>query len=265
MKMSSIVSGSSGNCILVGTNRCNVLVDAGTSKKKIELGLVENNIDPHDIDGIFITHEHSDHISGLGVFTRKYPVPIYGTKETLFAVKQAKSLGAIDKELFCEIEPDESYTIKDLSIKPFKISHDALNPVAYRLEYENQAVAIATDMGTFDDYTIEKLKNLDAVLLEANHDVNMLQVGPYPYPLKQRILGDRGHLSNEMSARLLIEILHDNIKKIFLGHLSKENNYAELAYETVRAEIAVSDNLYKAADFNIEVAGRSEVSALFEF
>jgi len=265
MRMASIVSGSSGNCIYVGSNRGNILIDAGVSKRKIEEGLYIHNINPKEIDGIFITHEHSDHINGLGVFTRKYPVHIYGTKETLLSIKQSCKLGKIDKDLFCEIEPDEDFQVKDLTIKPFKISHDALNPVAYRVEDGKHAVAVATDMGTYNDYVVSNLKNLDMLLLEANHDVNMLQVGAYPYHLKQRILGNRGHLSNEMSGRLLCEILHDHLKKIMLGHLSKENNYAQLAYETVKTEITVSDNQYRADDFNIEVAKRDESSTLVEF
>ena len=121
-----------------------------------------------------------------------------------------------------------------------------------------------TDLGTYNDYTIESLRGMDALLLEANHDVNMLQVGPYPYPLKQRILGDRGHLSNENSGRLLSRLLHDKLQYIVLGHLSKENNLPELAYETVKLEITQSDTQYKAGDFPIQVAKRSEVSRLIE-
>ena len=264
MRMASIVSGSSGNCIYVGSDKSNILIDAGVSKKRIEEGLCSHNINPKDIDGIFITHEHADHINGLGVFTRKYPVKIYGTKETLLSIKKCRSLGAIDKDLFCEIEPDEVFNLKDMRIKPFKISHDAINPVAYRVEDEKSAIAVATDMGTYDDYTVSNLENLDMILLEANHDINMLQVGSYPYYLKQRILGNRGHLSNEMSGRLLSRVLHDNLKKIMLGHLSKENNYEELAYETVKIEITSSERKYKAEDFNLEIAKRDRASMLFE-
>lgn len=264
MRMASIVSGSSGNCILAGSSQGNILIDAGVSKKRIEEGLYAHNVNPKDIDGIFITHEHSDHIQGLGVFTRKYPVPIYGTKETLLGICQYGKCGALDKSLFHEIEPDEPVQVKDMTIKPFRISHDALNPVAYRIEASQKAVAVATDMGSYDDYTVRNLSGLDALLLEANHDVHMLQAGIYPYYLKRRILGDRGHLSNEMSGRLLDAVLHNGLKKILLGHLSKENNYEALAYETVRTEITMSDSPYRGDDFNIEIAKRDAVSSLIE-
>jgi phosphoribosyl 1,2-cyclic phosphodiesterase len=260
--MGSIASGSSGNCILVGSEQGNVLVDVGISKKRIEEGLQRFDVSPKEVDGILITHEHSDHIQGLGVFTRKYAVPVYGTKETLRGILQCGKCGALDSDLFHEINADVPFTIKDMTINPFRISHDALNPVAYRIASEGREVAVATDMGTYDDYTISNLTGLDALLLEANHDVHMLEVGGYPYQLKRRILGNRGHLSNETSGKLLDRLLHNNLKKIFLGHLSKENNYDALAFETVRSEITLSDSPYKADDFDIEIAKRDTTSSL---
>ena len=172
----------------------------------------------------------------------------------------ALSLGVFDTSLLSPIEPDVDFQIGDLTVKPFKIDHDAVDPVAYRVESGSKAVAVATDMGHFDQYTIDHLQKLDALLLESNHDVRMLETGPYPYYLKRRILGDHGHLSNENAGRLLNNILHDNLKKIFLGHLSKENNYAELAYETVRLEIDEGDCPYGASDFSISVASRDKMS-----
>ena len=146
--------------------------------------------------------------------------------------------------------------------KPFRIDHDAANPVAYRIQCERKSVAVATDMGHFDQYIIDHLQGLDAILLESNHDVNMLETGPYPYYLKRRILGDHGHLSNENAGRLLNYILHDNLKNILLGHLSKENNYEELAYETVKLEIEQGDHGYHSADFSIAVAKRDFMSEI---
>ena len=145
-----------------------------------------------------------------------------------------------------------------------RISHDAAEPVAYRIGYGAKRVAVCTDLGVYNDYTVECLKGMDALLLEANHDVNMLQVGPYPYYLKQRILGNKGHLSNENAGRLLSRILHNNLKAIVLGHLSKENNMPELAYESVRMEITLGDCPYTAEDFPISVAQRSEPSPVIE-
>lgn len=257
MRLCSIASGSSGNCIYVGTDTTHLLVDTGISGKRTETGLNELELSLSDMDGILITHEHADHISGLGVVSRKYGIPIYATEKTIEAIKNTKSLGSIDDSLFREVRSDEKLTIKDMVIHPMKVSHDAAEPVAYRFYHGSKKMGVITDLGCFDDYTVASLRGLDVILMEANHDVNMLQVGPYPYYLKQRILGKRGHLSNELSGRLLNSILHDKMQKIILGHLSKENNLAELAYETVRMEVTMSDSPYKGDDFPIFVANRS--------
>ncbi|MBS6645162.1 MAG: MBL fold metallo-hydrolase [Clostridiaceae bacterium] len=262
MRLVSIASGSSGNCIYVGSDNSHILVDAGISNKRIEQGLSEIGVKGNEINGIVITHEHSDHTKGLGVLARKYGVPIYSTRETLEEISNMKSLGEYPAELFHPIQPDVDFEIGDLKLKPFSIDHDAANPVAYRIQCGKKSVAVATDMGHYDQYIIEHLQGLDAILLESNHDVNMLQTGPYPYYLKRRILSDHGHLSNENAGRLLNYILHDNIKKILLGHLSKENNYEELAYETVKLEINQGDNPFHASDFSITVAKRDQMSEI---
>jgi phosphoribosyl 1,2-cyclic phosphodiesterase len=264
MRMCSIASGSSGNCIYIGTEATHLLVDVGISCKRTVAGLNQLGVDGRDIDGILITHEHADHINGLGVMCRKFGIPIYATKGTIEAIKSVRSLGAIDDSLFNEIKADEKFILKDITVNPMAISHDAAQPVAYRFQNGRKHMAVATDLGTYDDYTIDCLQGMDALLLEANHDINMLQVGPYPYYLKQRILGNKGHLSNELSGRLLSKLLNDNLQTVFLGHLSRENNMAELAYETVRLEISMADNPYKPDDFPIYVASRSEVSKLVE-
>lgn len=262
MDLCSVCSGSSGNCIYVGDDNTHMIVDAGASGKKMESGVNTFDLSLKDMDAVLITHEHQDHVKGLGVIARRYGIPIYGTRGTLQAIQSMKQLGDIPAELFHEIRADEDFYINDICVKPFEISHDAAQPVGYRFEKEKKAMAIATDLGEYTEYTIDKLSGLDVLLLEANHDVRMLQVGAYPYYLKQRILGRKGHLSNEASGKLLSKILHDGMKKIFLGHLSKENNYEELAYETVRLEIAMADNKYKPEDFAIEVARRDVASKL---
>ena len=260
MRLCSIASGSSGNCIYVGSECAHVLVDIGISGKKMETGLNSLELTGRDIDGILVTHEHSDHIKGLGVIARRYGIPIYATGGTVDAMVRSGSLGKIPEGIFHEIREDEPFLIKDLKVKPFTISHDAAQPVGYRLECGAHSVGIATDLGKYNDYIIENLQDLDALLLEANHDIRMLQVGKYPYYLKQRILGDRGHLSNENAGRLLCRLLHDNMKAVFLGHLSRENNYEELAYETVCSEVTLGDNPYKSKDFKIQVAKRDFAS-----
>lgn len=270
MRICSIASGSSGNCIYVGSDTTHLLVDVGISGKRTETGLNELNLSMRDIDGIFITHEHADHIAGLGVLGRKYGIPVYATKGTIAAIKKTSSVGAIPDELFQPICADEKIIIKDLICNPMKISHDAAEPVAYRISHGKKKVGIITDLGTYNDYTVESLRGMDALLLEANHDINMLQVGPYPYYLKQRILGDRGHLSNERAGQLLCDLLHDKLQAVMLGHLSKENNLPELAYEAVRVEVAMAQmkreedecvsTQIKASDFPMYVASRSEPS-----
>lgn len=260
MRMCSIASGSSGNCIYVGSEHTHILVDTGISKKRIEQGLNQLEIKGDELDGILITHEHSDHIQGLGVFSRKYEIPVYATAGTIRGIRNCSGLGKLPEGLFHTIRADEPFTLGDIEVKPFSISHDANEPSGYRLECSGKSVAVATDLGKYDEYTVSRLQNLDAVLLEANHDIHMLEVGGYPYYLKQRILGDKGHLSNELSGRLLCDILHENLNHIVLGHLSKENNYAKLAYETVKLEVTLADNEYKGEDLNMFVAGRESVS-----
>ena len=260
MRLCSIASGSSGNCIYVGSDCAHVLIDAGISGRRVEAGLNSLELTGRDLDGILITHEHSDHIKGLGVIARKYGIPIYATGGTVDAMVRSGSLGKIPEGIFREIREDEPFLIKDLVVNPFTIPHDAAQPVGYRLECGEHSVGIATDLGKYNEYIIENLQNLDALLLEANHDIRMLQVGRYPYYLKQRIMGDRGHLSNENAGQLLCRLLHDNLKAVFLGHLSKENNYEELAYETVCSEVTMGDDPYKSKDFKIQVAKRDYIS-----
>ena len=231
--MATVASGSSGNCIYVGSDNTHILIDAGVSKKRTETGLNNNDIDIRDI-----------------------------TAQTLDEIEKNKKIGEIPHGLYREITPDCHFNVGDLEVCPFSISHDAVNPVGYRINCDSKSVAVATDMGKYDDYIVSNLTGLDALVIEANHDVNMLLAGSYPYHLKQRILGDRGHLSNESSGRLINDILNDKIKKIILGHLSKENNFEDLAYQTVRSEIIMSENDYKADDFDIQVARRDVNSEL---
>lgn len=260
MRMCSIASGSSGNCIYVGSDNSHLLIDTGISKKRIEEGLNKLEIKGDELDGILITHEHSDHIKGLGVFSRKYEIPIYATPGTIAGIKESSSLGKMPEGLLHPIKADHPFQLGELDVHPFAISHDANEPSGYRINSGEKAVAVATDLGIYDDYTVNHLKDLNAVVLEANHDIHMLEVGPYPYPLKRRVMGDKGHLSNELSGKLLCDILHDDLQYVVLGHLSKENNYEELAYETVKLEISIGDNPYKGEDIPMMVAKRDQVS-----
>lgn len=256
MRLLSIASGSSGNCYYVGNDNTHLLVDAGISCRRIETALKDEGIKLSELGGVLVTHEHIDHIKGVGVLARKYAVPIYATAKTIHEIKNTASLGHIDEDLFREVVPDEKTVINDIIVDPSSIWHDAADPVCYSLHGDGRKISIATDMGNYNDYIIDKLDNSDIMVIEANHDVRMLESGPYPYYLKRRILGNYGHLSNETSGQLIKSLLNDHIKGILLGHLSKENNFEELAYETVKTEL--SDNSYTkdVRDFGLAVARR---------
>jgi len=256
MRLLSIASGSSGNCIYVGNDTTHILVDAGISNKRIEQGLNEAELTGSDINGLCITHEHSDHIQAVGVLARKHGIPIYATEKTIQYIKGCVTLGNIDQSLFHAIDGDTPFTIGNITVDPFHIYHDAADPVAYTFKDDIHKVGIATDMGHYDDYIVDHLQDLEAMVIESNHDIRMLETGPYPYILKRRILGERGHLSNENCGRLLCRILNDSINKVFLGHLSKENNYPELALEAVKCEILENSTKYRPDDIDISVASR---------
>lgn len=264
MKICSIASGSSGNCIYIGSETTHLLVDVGISKKKVEQGLEVLGLSGDDISAILITHEHSDHISGIGVMSRAYAKPLYGTKGTLAGVLGYKNLGKIPEFLDKEIQVDDPFYIGDILVEAFRITHDAQEPSAYVFSCQGKKVAVATDLGKYDDYTIKKLANVNAIYLEANHDVHMVEVGNYPYSLKQRVLSDHGHLSNELSGRLLCDILHKELKYVILSHLSEENNFGLLAYETVKMEVNLSTIDFTTEDFELVIAHRDGATQIFE-
>lgn len=262
MELLSIASGSSGNCYYVGNDNTHLLVDVGISGKKIESGLNSAGIKPSELNGILITHEHIDHVKGLGVIARKYGIPVFATAGSIEEIKNMSSLGDIDNSLFNEIEPDSPFDIGSIRVDASSIWHDAADPVCYSMTDESRKISIATDMGNFDDYIVNKLKDSDVMVIEANHDIRMLEAGSYPYYLKRRILGNQGHLSNERSGQLIRQLLNNHIKAILLGHLSKENNFPELAYETVRLELSENDFTNDVRDFGLQVAKRDVPGAL---
>jgi len=265
MRLSSIASGSSGNSVYVGTDRTHILVDAGISAKRIEEGLNRLGLTGSDLSAVVLTHEHSDHVKGLDVLARKYGFPVYATEGTLSALKDMDSLKNYPGDLLNIVCEGEKFLVGDMEINPFHIDHDAAEPVAYRISAQNKTTAVATDMGHFTEDTVRNLSGLDVVFLESNHDIRMLETGPYPYYLKRRILSDKGHLSNDDAGKLICRILHDHLKSIILGHLSKENNFPDLAYETIRCEISTDSCPYQPDDFKIEVAKRDQMSSVIEF
>ncbi len=237
MKVCSIASGSSGNCIYVGDEKNHILIDAGISRKRIVEGLKQIGVSPEELDAIFVTHEHSDHIQGIYMMVKMFGTPVFATGGTLDGICMKDNKGVIGREKLYQLYADEAVQVGHMRIMPFHMSHDAAEPVCYTVESGRQKLGIATDLGMFDDYIISHLEGCDILLLEANHDISMLEAGKYPYSLKRRILSDRGHLSNEASGQLLCRLSQNRLKYAFLAHLSKENNYPQLAYEAVKCQI----------------------------
>lgn len=233
MKLHSLKSGSKGNASLVYTNNTKILVDCGISGKGVKSAMDEIGIDPSEINGIVITHEHNDHIKGVGVMMRRYNIPVFANSATWAAIMR-NDLGKLNDENIKIFESVEPFSIGDIGVKPFKIPHDAAYPVGYCFDDGKKRAAVATDMGMLTEELFREIGGCSSVLIEANHDVSMLEVGPYPYPLKQRIKSNIGHLSNDDAAKAAEFLLKMGAEKIILGHLSEENNYPKLAYETVK-------------------------------
>lgn len=229
--VSPIASGSKGNCIYIGTKDTKILIDAGISGIKIKNALEEINVCIEDIDAVFVTHEHSDHIDGIGVLARKYNIPIYATEGTWQNMPQKVGKIPINNKKI--VYADEGIILNDMRIRPFAVPHDAKEPVCYNVFYDGVKVCVATDFGHVTKSVIENIKYCSALVLESNHDVDMLKAGDYAYSLKQRILGKYGHISNETCGKLLACVMNDKLKNVFLAHLSQENNTPDLAYLTV--------------------------------
>ena len=248
----SLYSGSSGNSLLVSTENTNILIDAGVSSKKIETALNNLDVDPYKLNGILITHEHSDHIQGLGTFAKKFDLPVYVNQKTLDAMPKQKE--KIAEKNINIIKIEEKFEINDLKIKPFSIPHDAANPCGFCIFKDNKKMSIATDIGHMTNGILKNLEDSLFVLLESNYDPEVLMYSKYPYPLKNRIRGPIGHLSNQDAGKTISCLLHSGLKQAMLGHLSKESNFPELAYQTV-VEQLISDNA-DVNTINLSVASR---------
>ncbi len=221
----SLISGSSGNAAFISDGHTRLLVDCGMSGKRLEQALCEIGSSAAEIDALLITHEHSDHVRGAGIIARRHKIPVYATLGT----HSAMDVGKIDDTLRHVVTADRELTIGSIGIKPFAIPHDAAEPVGYSFFCEEKKLSIATDIGKMNDGILDAVKGSDEIILESNHDIEMLRFGPYPFPLKQRILGSYGHLSNESASEAALELVKSGTKKIMLGHLSKENNRPEIA------------------------------------
>lgn len=230
MKFSSLGSGSSGNSSFVQMGSKKFLIDAGFSGKKISEKLNNIKVRPEDINGIFVTHEHSDHIQGLGIVSRRYDIPIYIHEVTYREVRE--KIGKIAPKNLNFIKGDKTI-IGDCVINNFEVMHDAVKCLGYTFEYEDKKLSYASDVGCVNNIIKENLKNSDVIVLESNYDYNMLMTGPYHWELKNRVKGRNGHLSNSEASKLIAQVLCKKLKKIYLMHISKDNNTPELAYNSL--------------------------------
>ncbi len=264
MRFASFASGSSGNCSVLSGRRTHLMIDAGISNKKIEARLAEAGLAPSDLSGICVTHEHIDHIAGLRVFLKRHPVELFATEGTLKGIVERFG-GEIDTDLFHVIRPDREFRVGEFGVLPFSVEHDAADPCSFRVTDGERCFGIATDMGNYSGYTVRNLSDLNFLVLEANHDIRMLETGPYPYPLKRRIMSDLGHLSNEAAGDLLAEVLNDQLNALLLCHLSQENNYPALAREAVRVEAGEQSDPDRLEGLDITTAPRDDASPFYYF
>lgn len=252
-----LFSGSSGNCVCVGTGAGRLLVDAGVSCARITAELARIGADARDILAILITHEHSDHIRGAGIFARKYEVPIYATAGTWAAM--SGKLGELPSDFMRIIDSEQDFTLAGMNIQPFPTPHDAAESVGYSFTAGGATFALATDIGCARQGWLKRVTGAQAVLLESNYDPDMLRAGRYPYELKRRIMSKRGHLSNDDAAEIAQMLAEGGTRRIVLGHLSQENNFPDLALKCCETALEMSG----AADCEVSVAERDRATGVF--
>lgn len=253
VELCSLFSGSSGNAALVKAGNTKILVDCGGSGAQIEAALRQAGADPGEIDCIFITHEHIDHTKGVGVMSRRYNLPIYASRGTWRSM--ISKIGKIDADSIFYIQGGVPFAVGDAVITPFKTPHDAAESVGFTIEHSGSRASIATDIGVMNMTVYSNIKNSDIVLLEANHDVDMLMNGPYSYELKMRIRSSLGHLSNDDCAACCAHLLEEGVKHIILAHLSSDNNTPAHAYCSSESAIELR-GAKVGRDITLDVAPR---------
>lgn len=256
-----LYSGSSGNSLYCQYGSTRLLIDAGKPGRRITDALAQIGVAPESLSGVLVTHEHSDHILGVGVLARRYGLPVYATRGTWLGMEE--KIGPVSSELRREIVPGRDFYLGNMGIQPFSIPHDAADPVGFRLWGGAMSVSVATDLGHFTQDIYVKIAGSSLILLESNHDPDMLRRNPhYSSALKQRILGDRGHLSNGACASALLRLVQSGTGTVILGHLSGENNTPELAMQ-VSSEILMREGIRPGSDAALQVALRDTVGSVY--
>lgn len=251
-KFCSLYSSSSGNCTYIGSSQGGILIDIGVTAKRTELALTGIGVDPSSIAAIFVTHEHSDHIKGIKVFAARYKIPVYASAGTLTGMEK---LEAVDSRVTTDIISPSGIEAAGMFVRPFRTPHDSNESTGYCiLTPDGKRISVATDIGIVDDNVMNSIYGSDLILLESNHDVGMLRNGPYPYFLKERILSNYGHLSNESCAETAVKLMESGTTRFVLGHLSKENNIPALAFETTRSAMTMA-GAKENTDYLLSVAG----------
>lgn len=253
IKFCSLYSGSSGNCIFIGDERTKILIDAGLSGKRIIEALTSIGENPREISAILVTHEHSDHTKGIGIMSRKFDIPVFANENTWAGMEC--QIGPVNIKNKMYFRTGEEFDIGSICVRPFPVPHDANEPVGYSFFADNQKITSATDIGHMNNSLLKELEGSNTLLLESNHDIEMLKVGPYPWSLKKRILGEHGHLSNEMAGKVIAYLAEKGTRQFLLGHLSKENNFPELAYQTVLNALT-EKKICVGQEVSLEVASR---------
>jgi len=259
-RVCSLFSGSSGNATYIGTEKTHILVDAGVPMKNIIAGLNHIGVEGRELKGILVTHEHSDHIKSVGAISRKFDVPVYANKDTWQAMEsKIGPVAARNQRIF---DNNMDFYIQDINVQPYEIPHDAADPVGYSFYFQNKKISITTDLGHTNSKIIKAVMDSDLVILEANHDLDMLMAGPYPMYLKKRISGKKGHLSNVDTGKALLELIKGKVTHVLLAHLSQENNYPQLAYQTV-VEILESNGVKVGRDILVDMTYRDRASNFY--
>ena len=261
IRFCTLFSGSSGNCTYIESGSFSILIDAGASLRAIKRTLEAIGVDIANVNAVFITHEHSDHISGLQVLASRYNMPVYANEGTIKGI--LNECGKISDGRLSELETGRSVEIGEMNISSFATSHDSRESVGYTIHISGHRIAVATDLGLIDDTVMNAITSCEIVMLESNHDLGMLKNGNYPYFLKRRIMSDRGHLSNESCSIVLPSLLECGAKHFVLAHLSRDNNLPELAVETAACALQLA-GAKRGLDYTIEAAPRTGPGRLYE-